>query len=120
MTHALRRIFAGIGCDGREIRIGKRHDFDGAVVVRAVGKDDCVGTESLAHETQSVATRCTNEFTNVQARPPMRLTTLIVRDSGTSAYESTFNCGRLRRKNRASIVRSACCTSSTGGSPEFC
>ncbi len=103
-----------------EIRIGECNDFDAAVIERAVRQHDRVGAERLAHETKCVAARCAGEFANVQAEPPMTLTTLIVRVSGTSAYDSTFNCGRLRRRKRASIARSACCTSSTGGSPRFC
>ncbi len=51
---------------------------------------------------------------------PIKFTTFTFRVFGTSAYDSTFNCGKLRRKNLASIARSECCTSNTSGKPRFC
>jgi len=61
---------------------------------------------------------------NHQARrvqpAPITLTTFTLRVSGTSAYESTLSCGRLRRRKRESIGRSACCTSITGARPSAC
>ncbi|AIO52953.1 Uncharacterised protein [Burkholderia mallei] len=85
----LGRAMRGVGRAARrdfgELGGGQRDDLDAPVFERPVGQYRRVGAHRFAHEAQRVAARRTNEFANVQAVPPMTLTTLIVRVSGTSA-----------------------------------
>ncbi len=59
----------------------------------SIGQNDRIGTERFFDFFQRQSRVIRNEFSNVHVRfPPMIEVTLIIRLSGISAWDNTFNC----------------------------